>query len=279
MHFLGNWVWLAGSLQLMEWGKQWLLLIPSGCLKNHGDFPPALSPSAQVHQMEFVGQNGSQQQREQSYLTARDSKGEINAVSCRCFPYAALPQWNLTDTIITLFTQKTYLECCHTLDFVVFFFNEQDHLFSLHLKGKTEKDQQNTKYVVSETRNTKHKGCGAERDHFWLRNHRTSRRNEHFHDQLFQETKAQSYTNCAPPWMLLQTKSSWNSQDFPRCALCPSCEVDKPLALTSFSEQKEVGREIMNWLEQPCGDSFSWNWLNFLDLGRMGGPDRLDFQL
>ena len=55
VHFLGNWVWLAGSLRLMEWGKQWPLLIPSGCLKNHGDFPPALSPSAQVHQMEFVG--------------------------------------------------------------------------------------------------------------------------------------------------------------------------------------------------------------------------------
>ena len=92
VHFLGNWVWLAGSLRLMEWGKQWPLLIPSGCLKNHGDFPPALSPSAQVHQMEFVGQNGSQQQPEQSYLTARDSKGEISAVNCRCFPYTALSQ-------------------------------------------------------------------------------------------------------------------------------------------------------------------------------------------
>ena len=89
------------------------------------------------------------------------------------------------------------------------------------------------------------------------RNHRTSRRNKHFHNQLFQETKAQSYTNCAPPWMLLQMKRSWNSQDSPRCALCPGCEVDKPLALTSFSEQQEVGREILKCLEQPCGDSFS----------------------
>ena len=31
----GSWVWLGGSLWLIEWGKQWPLLIPSGCWKTH----------------------------------------------------------------------------------------------------------------------------------------------------------------------------------------------------------------------------------------------------
>lgn len=52
----------------------------------------ALSPSARGHQMEVVGQDGSQQQPKQSYLTARDPKGEISAISCRRFPYTELPQ-------------------------------------------------------------------------------------------------------------------------------------------------------------------------------------------
>lgn len=46
----------------MEWGKQWLLLILGGCLKNHGDFPQASDDytfqaalSARVHQIRGCG--------------------------------------------------------------------------------------------------------------------------------------------------------------------------------------------------------------------------------
>lgn len=157
---------------------------------------------------------------------------------------------------------------------------EQDHLFSLHLKGKLEKDTNKTQNVWSAIQETQNTRAVVRRDHFWLRGITTSRRDEHFHNQLFLRRRKPSRIQS----VLLPGPTADEEQlEFSRLPqMCPLPRLTKwtsLLALTSFSGgRKWAGRSWTDW-SNPARDSFSWNWLNFLDLGKNGALRWLDFQL